>query len=65
MKESRVSKHRLISARRTLLSQDEKRQKHTKIFDVARQLETARDTIRRQDRMIEELNQRIMGEEGY
>lgn len=32
--------------------QDEKKQKQSRIFDIARELESARSTIKRQDRMI-------------
>jgi chromosome segregation ATPase len=53
VKSGRVDRNRLVSARRTLLVQDEKKQKQSKIFDIARELETARSTIKRQDRMIE------------
>mgnify|MGYP007104985217 CR=1 FL=1 len=37
------------------------KQKGGKFFDIAQELENARGTIRRQDRMIEELNHRLLG----
>jgi hypothetical protein len=36
LKSSRNSRNRLVSARRTLLMQDDKKQKQSKIFDIAR-----------------------------
>ena len=40
--------------------EDLKKEK-SKISDLARELESAKNTILRQDRMIEELNQRLLG----
>lgn len=36
VKSGRVDRSRLVTARRTLLVQDEKKQKHSKIFDIAK-----------------------------
>lgn len=41
--------------------QDDIKQKSGKFFDLAKELEAARSTIMRQDQMIEELNQRLLG----
>jgi hypothetical protein len=38
VKSGRVERSRLVTARRTLLVNDEKKQKQTKIFDIAREL---------------------------
>lgn len=40
---------------------DEKRQRNNKFFEIAKQLQTARNTIKVQDQMIEELNHRLFG----
>lgn len=61
MRELKKDKSRLASARRTLMLQDDIKQKSSKFFDLAKELEAARSTIMRQDQMIEELNQRLLG----
>lgn len=38
IKSSRVDRSRLVSTRRTLLAQEDKKQKQSKIFDIAREL---------------------------
>ncbi len=44
---------------------DAKRQKSAKFFDIAKELQTARNTIKIQDQMIQQLNHRLFtGEEG-
>jgi len=52
MREIKKEKSRLTSARRTLMIQDDIKQKSGKFFDLAKELEIAKNTIKRQDRMI-------------
>lgn len=54
-------KNRVFSAHRTMMWRDDGRKQKSKISDIARELESAKNTILRQDRMIEELNQRLLG----
>lgn len=54
-------KNRIMSAHRTMIWREESRKEKSKISEIAKELESAKNTIRRQDRMIEELNQRLLG----
>lgn len=65
MKQMQKEKSRVGSAHKTLMFKDAKRQKSAKFFDIAKQLQTARNTIKMQDQMIQQLNYRLFtGEEG-
>lgn len=54
-------KDRILSAHKTMVWRDDSRKERSRISDLAKELESAKNTIKRQDRMIEELNQQLLG----
>lgn len=57
----KTKRSRVMSSHKTMMWREDLKKEKSKISDLARELESAKNTILRQDRMIEELNQRLLG----
>ena len=56
-------RNRVGSAKKSLMYKDDTREKNAKFFHIARQLQSARNTIKVQEQMLQQLNKQIFAED--